>query len=89
MCQGLGIKPRKAIPVVQWATMGQRRGTSLFRVLPLLGPERTFERINSARRPSLDQMSQEMRDAIAPAEIDNGAERSGLGEIRHGDDLEP
>lgn len=76
MCTQLGIKPRKAIPVVQWATMGQRRGTSLFRVLPLLGRERSFERIDSARRPSLEHM-----DDHAPDDLD-GPDAGDIGDLR-------
>jgi glutamyl/glutaminyl-tRNA synthetase len=86
MCKALNVKAREAIPVVQWAVMGQRRGTSVFRVLPLLGRERAFGRIDAAMKASPQQMHEEMIQAVAPDTVIDDDERTLDGEIVHEDD---
>lgn len=88
LCVEMDLKPRKTLPVIQWAVMGQRRGTSMFRVIPLLGREEALQRIQDAGRPLLERMSFEMRNAQAPDTVDESPERTMLGEIQHGDDID-
>jgi glutamyl-tRNA synthetase len=45
LCKEAGLKPRVALPQLQWSIMGQRYGTSLFRVLNLLGREESLSRL--------------------------------------------
>jgi glutamyl/glutaminyl-tRNA synthetase len=47
ICDAMCMKPRKAIPVVQQAVMGQRRGASLFTMAELIGRERVIDRISA------------------------------------------
>jgi glutamyl-tRNA synthetase len=45
----LGIKPRKAMPLLYTAVEGRRAGLPLFDSIRLLGRERSLERLRAAR----------------------------------------
>jgi glutamyl-tRNA synthetase len=48
--EAIGIKPRKAMPLLYTAVEGHRAGLPLFDAIALLGRERTLARLEAARR---------------------------------------
>lgn len=74
MCKQHGWKPGKTIPIAQHAIMGQRYGTSLFRVADEIGRYQTLQRLWSwhAEIQALESNSVELNE-LQPPDYDSPA----------------